>query len=161
MWYECIDVLMYWYQRLVRCRCSESIHPSVVLERIIAPLVQYLQKLRFLWESKRLFYYLVQFWRGGVTKIQFYLLPLYTNRLAVGTVGCGETIICAAVVRPLHCLLLLYDDVDVLSVGCNKTFHVPVLPHVLITFERVTSWKVVIIYSIFTYSISSNTFNAT
>ena len=55
-------------------------------------------------------------------------LPLYTNRLAVGTVGCDVVrLLCAAVVSPAPCIAyLLYDDVDVLSVGCNKTFHVPV-----------------------------------
>ena len=37
-------------------------------------------------------------------------LPLYTNRLAVGTVGCGETIMCGCgepLALPTSCMMML------------------------------------------------------
>ena len=139
--YWCMYVLMYWYQRLVRCRCSESIHPSVVLDRIIAPLVQYLQKLRFLWESKRLFYYLSVLARGRYQNPILSKLPLYTNRFLLWLVGSWNSWLWWDYYVRLWwapCIAyFLYDDVDVLSVGCNKTFHVPVWRHPFGTVRKI------------------------
>ena len=136
--YWCIDVLMYWYQRLVRCRCSESIHPSVVLDRIIAPLdfsTVSTEVEIFVRKQTAILLF------GSVLARGRYQNPILSIAVIHKSVGSWNSWLWWDYYVRLWwapCIAyFLYDDVDVLSVGCNKTFHVPVWRHPFGTVRKI------------------------
>ena len=135
---------MYWYQRLVRCRCSESIHPSVVLDRIIdnsAISTVSTEVEIFVRKQTAILLFGSVLARGRYQNPILSKLPLYTNRFLLWLVGSWNSWLWWDYYVRLWwapCIAyFLYDDVDVLSVGCNKTFHVPVWRHPFGTVRKI------------------------